>query len=289
MDKKYISLIKKRFPGLFSMVVKSPLLSRMVIELDRGRYWYCLLMQKPYFGTVILAGQTWEERKYFMRRLVLDHIAKVNADDFNLLEIGSWAGNSAVLWAEAIKSTGHPGKIICVDSWEPYLKTAERENINSATIIMDNALRKGKVFRLFLHNIKASGHQDIVHPIKANSQKVLPLLARESFDIVYVDGDHSYTGIMKDLVASSGLVVEGGIMCGDDLDIDVADIDRSYASQNKEIHMVVDPRTGRKYHPGVCLAVSDFFKGEVASYHGFWAMRKVGKHWKKVEIDLEAR
>ena len=38
-------------------------------ELDRPRYWYCLLANKPYFGTIALAGQTWESRKSAMSYL----------------------------------------------------------------------------------------------------------------------------------------------------------------------------------------------------------------------------
>ena len=119
MDKKTVATLKKNFPGLFSRVVKSFFLSRAVMELDRGRYLYCLLRKKPYFGTIALAGQTWEERKSYMRRLVEQEIKNKGKRDFRLLEIGSWAGNSAVLWADTIKANQCNGTVLCVDSWEP--------------------------------------------------------------------------------------------------------------------------------------------------------------------------
>ena len=95
MDKKTVVFLKNKFPWLFAITARSPWLAEMACELDRARYVYCLMRQKPYFGTVALAGQTWEERKPYMRRLVEQEIKDKN--DFYLLEIGSWAGNSDMI------------------------------------------------------------------------------------------------------------------------------------------------------------------------------------------------
>ena len=145
------------------MAARSPWLAEIACELDRVRYVHCLMSKKPYFGTVALAGQTWEERKPYMRRLVEQEIK--NKNDFYLLEIGSWAGDSAVLWAEAIKSAGRKGMVLCVDPWEPYIKEGQ-EKINSATILMNKSLKKGTIFKLFLHNIRTSHHSDMICPIQ---------------------------------------------------------------------------------------------------------------------------
>ena len=95
----------------------------------------------------------------------------------------------------------------------------EEKSINVAPIIMNNALKKGQVLKLFCHNIKASGHQDIVHMMKGFSQDVLPSLRKDHFNIIFIDGDHSYSGIKKDLEMASQLLVDGGVICGDDLDL----------------------------------------------------------------------
>ena len=286
MDKRTISFLKKKFPFLFSKVIQSPFLSRLASELDRGRYVYCLLNKKPYFGTVALAGQTWEERKPAMRKLVGEEIKRNVKSYFEILEIGSWAGNSAVLWADAIKSNQCRGIVLCVDPWQPYVKKENNEKINSATILMNHALQNDKIFKLFLHNVKTSNHADMIYPLKGNSDQILPFLRHERFDMIYVDGDHSYSGIKKDLQNTAGLVREGGILCGDDMDIDINAIDREYAEQNKETNIIIDPKTNKSYHPGVCLAVTEFFKSRVTSYEGFWAMRKVGNSWKEVILTI---
>ena len=114
MDKKTVGFIKKKFPGMFYRVVKNPFFARVASELDRGRYVYCLVSKKPYFGTVALAGQTWEERKLYMTRAVQTEIKNKGKDRFSLMEIGSWAGDSAVLWANAIKSMRCKGMVLWV-------------------------------------------------------------------------------------------------------------------------------------------------------------------------------
>jgi predicted O-methyltransferase YrrM len=283
MDKKTIAFLKRKFPSLFSWVLKSPALSWLISELDRGRYIYCLLRNKVYFGTVHLAGQTLEERKAYMESLVIQEIEIRGKKDLNLLEIGSWAANSAVLWADAIKRCNGRGKVTCVDSFEPYIDE-NVEKISSPLILMNRALKKDKIFKLFQHNVRASRNQDIIHLIKDPSTKVLPLIPNESFDIIYIDGDHSYSGIRRDLLNAARILKNGGILCGDDFDLGPEPIDDNYAYKNRELNFLVDPKTKQSFHVGVCVAIKEFFNTDISSYNGFWVMRKSGDRWEKVEI-----
>ena len=77
-------------------------------------------------------------------------------EEFRILEVGSYAGNSAATWAEAIQSSGQKFKIICVDRWGSYVKP-ENGMINKAPIIMDQALKNDKIFKLFNYNMSAAG------------------------------------------------------------------------------------------------------------------------------------
>ena len=138
---------------------------------------------------------------------------------------------------------------------------------------------------MFLHNVKASGHHDIVYPIKGRSDYILPVLRREWFDLVFVDGDHSYKGVMNDLRNTDNLVVEGGIICGDDLELQSFQIDTEYAKKHLMEDLTMDPKQQIEFHPGVSLAVGEFF-GEVSAWEGFWAMRKCGSSWEKVELPV---
>jgi hypothetical protein len=56
-----------------------------------------------------------------MKALVRAACSSRGQQPFRVLEVGSWAGESAILWSTAIKEfNGGQGLVICLDSWEPY-------------------------------------------------------------------------------------------------------------------------------------------------------------------------
>jgi hypothetical protein len=126
---------------------------------------YHHLTQRPYFGPFMASRQLSPIRAPFMRRLV----QKICSERENLLmlEIGSWGGESAILWAEAAKQTlrekhGQRPSIICVDPWTSYLSLDENPHL----WIMRKAAVSDKIFSLFIHNIKSSGHSDVIIPLR---------------------------------------------------------------------------------------------------------------------------
>lgn len=250
-------------------------------------YNYCMANKLPYFDNKIMgAGQG--SRHPLMSLLVKLECSNQSGKPFRILEIGSWAGASAVTWADAIKkyNSGN-GCLVCVDGWVPYIHT---QGIGDVYDIMTDALRKNTIYSLFENNIQATGHSDIVRTFKGNSEDVLPFLKDQSFEVVYIDGSHAYSNAIKDLENSARLVVDGGILCGDDLELQIDQIDIENAKANQEKDCIVDPKSGGHFHPGVTLAVAKFFGGGseiVSNYSGFWAMRKSGQTWEKVNLSSQ--
>ena len=195
-----------------------------------------------------------------------------------MLEVGSWAGESAILWAEAIKRYFSEGKIYCVDPWVDY---------GSTTKTMSRALRNNKIFNLFRHNIELSGHKDIITVLRGFSKDILPRLNHNHFDLIYIDGDHSYGAVKKDLQDASFLLKERGVLCGDDLELQNYEIDIENAKRNKSEDFIVDPKTQQSFHPGVSLAVGDFFNKDVSAWYGFWAMRKKVNKWEEIKSNAD--
>lgn len=249
----------------------------------------CLAEGKPYFGSIMHAVQGSSIRHGYMNRLV-EVVDKAGTNQIvKILEIGSWAGGSAVTWAHALKKY-HNGKgvIVCVDSWKPYYDPNAYSHLNSSIYhSMDQALTSGEIFNLFLHNIKATGNEDCILPMIGSSENLLPLLAEASFDIVFVDGAHDYENTRNDLLNASRLVVEGGVLCGDDLELQRSEVDLSYAEANRDLDYICDPRTGIWYHPGVSLAVGEI-SCPASSWEGFWALRKEKKRFVSFSSDLFA-
>jgi hypothetical protein len=49
--------------------------------------------------------------------------------------------------------------------------------------------------------------------------------------------------------------------------------------------MAVDPASGVAFHPGVALAVGEFFQKDVPCYEGYWVVQKKGHDFDDVKLD----
>jgi hypothetical protein len=63
----------------------------------------------------------------------------------------------------------------------------------------------------------------------------------------------------------------------------MSEIDRNLARTHPDEDLVRDASPGTNFHPGVTLAVGEFF-GEVSAYAGFWVMQKAGGEWRKAAL-----
>ncbi len=149
---------------------------------------------------------------------------------------------------------------------------------------INEALSNDEPYGVFLQNTQHLPLKVDLTVRRGWSSDVLPTLSLESFDLVYIDGDHSYQGVSADIEASGTLVNDGGIICGDDLELQAHQVDALIAKDSPNLDKYQDEKSGIVYHPGVTLAVSDKF-GPVSSWHGFWAMQKIGAHWQKVSLE----
>jgi Methyltransferase domain len=251
---------------------------------ERAYFRHCLETGKPYFGSILRSAQGHEARYRKMLQLAAKIGREHSTRPVNILEIGSWAGGSAVVWGTGVQRySPRGGKVLCVDSWRAYFQDLEIK-APRAYADMENAMASGEIVLLFNHNIKSSGLDSLVLSARGRSADVLPLLAPGSFDLVYVDGDHAYSAVKRDIENAKHLVTDGGILCGDDLEVELGAVDEVHARANQERDFICDPRTGQWFHPGVTLAVSESIGG-VASWDGFWAVQKKGASWKKFELE----
>jgi GT2 family glycosyltransferase/SAM-dependent methyltransferase/Flp pilus assembly protein TadD len=253
-----------------------------VERINAAYYEFCRERQRPYFGRHMWASQGLPLRHVVMQELVRLQASRRPGCPLRILEVGSWAGGSAITWAEALKRYAGGGEVLCVDPWKPYFKMADRPDV-PVYRRMAEALERDTIYDLFLHNVKAAGHADIVTPLRGQSTERLPTLPRGEFDIVFVDGDHSYRAVVADLKAAKELVREGGILCGDDLELQLSEIDETHARTQREADYIRDPRSGKEFHPGVTLAVGELL-GTVSSVVGCWAARRMRDQWDAVSM-----
>src|SRR3989344_2187169 len=249
-----------------------------------------MLFGKTYFGPVMVAKQGRVARHGYMQKLVeleckrlKSSYAKASEDDFEyaILEVGSWAGGSTITFAEAIKKyNGGRGKVIAVDAWQSF----HGEHIDKPSLaVMENALMDDTIFELFLHNIKSAGVSDLIEIKRGWSKDVLPALQTEFFDLIFIDGSHFYKDVLLDLQNSAKLLKMGGVISGDDLELQFNEANKDNLALNRDNDTLLDPQINKKYHPGVTLAVHEFFGDKVTCWKGFWAMRKTAGGWQKID------
>ncbi len=251
--------------------------------LEEVYYQYCQESRRPYFGKIMWASQGLPLRHAIMQEVVRLEAVHTGTDPFHILEVGSWAGGSAITWAEALcKFYKGNGQVFCVDPWKPYFDMADRPEMRVYREMAD-ALSNETIYDLFLHNIRTSGHEQRIMPIRGESTTILQTLPRSHFDVAYIDGDHTYKAVLADLKVACELVKDGGILCGDDLELQLDEIDVAYAKTQISSDYIEDPRSGKSYHPGVTLAVGELF-GRVSVAEGFWAIRRQGGRWVQVDF-----
>ena len=179
----------------------------------------------------------------------------------NLLEVGSWGGASALTWGQGLELYNNcSGRIVCIDAWRPYY--APDTIFDELSKDINDALLGEDPYNIFLNNI------EYINP---------------EIDLIYIDGDHSYENVSGDIEASCKLIKEGGIICGDDLELQGHQVDTSIIEKIPYVDKYMDQKSGIVFHPGVTQAVEEIF-GTVSSWSGFWAIQKVNGDWRKISL-----
>ncbi len=242
---------------------------------------------RPYFAGIV-AGLQSPLKRYLMMPPVV-HSLRTVGRPISVLEVGSWIGTSALVWAEALnRFSPQKGAILCVDSWDPYFPADDAMRVeNESYARMTRLAASGLAYQLFLHNVRCGPSAVPIRHFRGASDDVLPYLADRSFDIVYIDGNHSYEHVRNDLVHGIRLLRDGGVLCGDDLELQMDEVDLAMLALHSDSDAIFDQGKGQTYHPGVTRAIGERL-GRVSSYFGFWAVQKTGETFRMVDLRASA-
>tara|TARA_B100000242_G_C43055480_1_gene494004 strand:+ start:15940 stop:16782 length:843 start_codon:yes stop_codon:yes gene_type:complete len=241
-----------------------------------------LVKGEPYFDhkNSVLSAPV---RHLFMIGVIWYLSTQKKISDVSIMEIGTWFGASALSWAQGLKEyLDSRGSITCIDAWEPFFDLDVHKN-QKHVLEMEKLLESDLVYKVFLHNINTLPETINTQHFRGKSENILKFLKSDSFSVVFIDADHTYNYVKDDILNSMRLVQNYGIICGDDLNLQISDVDKNYAIENMNKDFINDPKTNKNYHPGVTVAVNEIF-GEVSSWGGFWAMQKVDNSWKKFSL-----
>lgn len=199
-----------------------------------------------------------------LRTAVLVELIEKLAVEFNqirILEVGSYEGISALVMSEAVARIAREGgSVLCVDPWVRYLK---HEHSELATR-MNNELESGQVFERFLQNSKLAPEKAPISHLRSTLKETHESFGQ--FEMVVIDGDHTFDACFSDIMYAVERVRRGGILCGDDLERELPDVALHQRDDEREYNGT--------FHPGVTKAVWMAFGRRVWVKNSVWAARR---------------
>lgn len=132
-----------------------------------------------------------------MEMFCLAHFAR---ESETILEVGSYKGRSARCLADNTS-----GKVYCVDPWtSKYIRENGKQHEGISPDVLDE----------FKANLKDHIEKDKVHVCQGNLTFFVDKLPR--MDFAFIDGDHRYAEVKKDINHCKQLVKHEGIIAGHD-------------------------------------------------------------------------
>ena len=192
-----------------------------------------------------------------------------------VLEIGVWqAAGSTQVWLDHLPDGS---ELVLLDAWRPYASAQDLSGQGDAPSRWNYAAMDAQCDQAFHAAVErvraheraqpATGRNVSVHVVRAPAAQALRWMRDGSFDLIYVDGDHKYEQVRKDLEEAKRLVRrEHGVICGDDLERLPDEATLDLARRHLDRDYLGAPH---RFHPGVCLAVHECF-GQVQMSDGFW-------------------
>lgn len=194
-----------------------------------------------------------------------------------ILEIGSWLGTGSTrVIIEELMSI-EDGKMYCVDTWKGSKNVSQHQDI----------VAKYDVFGTFLHNVENAGGDGRVHPLVMNSNCAAAIVADGYFDLIFIDGDHSYSSTKEDIQLWESKVRVGGILCGHDCECRPTGQlrDSIYSSRDAD-HISGEGTPFSVIHPGVVTAVDELFNGSANLWAETPILRADGTHGRATLWDI---
>lgn len=122
------------------------------------------------------------------------------------LEVGSWVGLSAIVVANGLLANLNlRATVFCVDTW---LGSPEHQGLPEA--------RGGRLFELFLRNVREAQMDGLIRPVRGASAEVARAWRGPPLDAVFIDGDHAEGACYEDIRLWRPRLAPGGRLLGHD-------------------------------------------------------------------------
>lgn len=184
-------------------------------------------------------------------------VLKVACKRMQIVEVGSWLGTVSVLLGTIAKK--YRGILYCID----HFKGSDNSNLVSPKYI--------DIKKIFENNIKEYDlNSNVKIPTSYKHQFPAPNFSHHlnnECDFIFIDADHRYQYVKKDIENYLPLVKKGGILAGHDCEFLIKNADDLF-KQTEDVDYT-------QFHSGVSRAVSELLpKAQLTKTGHIWWIRK---------------
>lgn len=120
-----------------------------------------------------------------------------NTNQKSIIEIGSYTGESTIIFASYFS------KVLAVDPWMNGYDSNDPASSSNMSMVEEK------------FNHRTAAYDNIIKN-KMLSHEFANIIPNNSIEVVYIDGDHTYDGVTKDINTWLPKIVKGGYICGHD-------------------------------------------------------------------------
>jgi len=130
---------------------------------------------------------------------MIDYLNTIKStSEMRMIEIGSYVGESTLMFSNHFK------EVVSVD---PYINDYDLDDVACHHAPFD------KVYEQFIRNTLSIPN---IKSIKETSQNAFSILKEQQWDMVYIDGLHTFEGVSYDIEHYKSIIKPGGFICGHD-------------------------------------------------------------------------
>jgi L-rhamnose mutarotase len=121
--------------------------------------------------------------------------------------------------ANICKQNGIDCKILCIDTWLGSVEHWRKDKCNSLSKYNYFSNGTSTMFDSFCKNVISHGVENYIIPLPNTTDMMFKLLSHYNIksDLIYVDADHEYESVLKDLSSYYTILNDGGYIFGDDV------------------------------------------------------------------------
>ena len=175
--------------------------------------------------------------------LIFKRLMQGDCKNIRSLEVGSWFGCSSYFNAVSLKAFSEDNYLFCMDTWEGSPDTPAHNIAN-----FEN------VFDHFRNVMRFANVSNQIKPIVCDSELGFEVLQDNYFDMIFVDANHTYDYVYRDVINAVKKIKTGGLLMGHDCECYLDEMPLHLReSDNKNMDGV------EGYHCGVIKALHDIF------------------------------